>query len=298
MIRTYRLLAVPALLCLAPLACSDDPVTTASVMAELDESDWRQPGPEDLLYLRLPHGDVIFELAPEFAPRTIENIRKLVSDKYFDGLAVIRSHDNYVAQWGDPAEEENQARSLGSAEETIAPEFDRASDELKIIAVDSRDAYAETVGFADGFHAASDGDRSWLTHCYGTLAVARGMDANSGNGSSLYVVTGHAPRHLDRNLTVVGQVLSGIEKLSALPRGTGPLGFYESPDETVEIHSIRMGNDVPEDERVHFEVLRTDTPAFQKYVQSRTHRPEEFWVHPTGHIEICNINPPVRPLDL
>jgi cyclophilin family peptidyl-prolyl cis-trans isomerase len=292
--RAVSLSIALSLLLFSPASIANDKLTTADVMDALVATDWRRVDPANLLIMRLPHGQVVLELAPGFAPRTVANIRTLVRENYFDGLAIMRSHDNYVAQWGDPAEDAEHARPLGSAAETITPEFERAAKSLRLVSIDSRDAYADIVGFVDGFPAASDGKKTWLTHCYGTLAVARGMDADSGNGSSLYVVTGHSPRHLDRNLTVVGRVLVGMENLSSLPRGTGPLGFYESADERVPIESIRLGTDVPADERPMIDVLRTDTETFQTYVTTRTYRYEDFWVHPTGRIEICNINPPVR----
>ena len=204
-------------------------------MAALKESDWRRPDPANMLYMRLPQGEVVIELAPDFAPVNVANIKTLVKEEYFDGLAVIRSQDNYVVQWGDPAEED-QARPFGSAKATVAPEFFRALDGLEVTTLDSLDAYADTVGFRDGFPVGSDGERVWLTHCYGMVGVARGNEPNSGNGSSLYVITGHAPRHLDRNITLAGRVLSGIEYLTTLPRGTGSLGFYESADENDQLN--------------------------------------------------------------
>jgi len=288
-----RALFALLLVCMTGTACSDEP-TTASVMAALEQSDWRQPDPTNLLYLRLPQGLVVMELAPGFAPENVANIKTLVREEYFDGLAIIRSQDNYVAQWGDPAAEESEAQPLGSASATVAPEFSRATDGLDITAIDSRDAYADIVGFAHGFPVGSDGERAWLTHCYGMVGVARGNELDSGNGSSLYVITGHAPRHLDRNITLAGRVLFGIEHLATLPRGTGPLGFYETVAELTPIISIRMGDDVAADDRANIEIMRTDTEAFADYVKSRTFRHEEWFVDPTGRIEICNINPPVR----
>jgi peptidylprolyl isomerase len=168
---------------------------------------------------------------------------------------------------------------------------------VKITAIDSRDAYADAVGFADGFPVGSDGEKVWPLHCYGMLGVGRGMSADSGNGASLYIVSGHAPRHLDKNLTVPGRVLTGIELLTALPRGTGPLGFFASPEEYFQILNVRMGDELAEEDRANIEVLRTDTASFEAYVASRTTRNEEFFIDPTGRIEICNINPPVRKVD-
>src|SRR5690606_9568936 len=84
-----------------------------------------------------------------------------------------------------------------------------------------------------GFPAARDpaDGTAWLAHCYGTVGAGRDNDADSGSGTELYVVTGHAPRQLDRNITVVGRVVQGMELLSALPRGPAPAGL---PVRTIE----------------------------------------------------------------
>ena len=292
-----RLTAAAALACTSGAACSDDPRTTAEVMESLQASDWRVPDPENLMVMQLADGVVVMELAPGFAPDNVANIKTLVHEKYFDGLAIIRSQDNYVVQWADPAEEESQPKSIGSATATVPAEFQRSSDDVQITAIESRDAYATIVGFTDGFPAGSDGEHAWLTHCYGMVGVARGNETDSGNGSSLYVITGHAPRHLDRNITLVGRVLSGIELLSVLPRGTGPLGFYESAEEYTPIVTVRMGDSVAAKQHAQIEVLRTDTEAFSDYVASRTFRNEDWFIEPTGRIELCNINPPTRSME-
>ena len=272
-------------------------LSTAEVMESLEASDWRQPDPANLLYMQLASGTVIMELAPTFAPRSIANIKILAEERYFDDLAIVRSQDNYVVQWADPAEEEDNAKPIGSARETIEAEFERSLDGIDIISIESRDAYADIVGFSDGFPTGSDGQRAWLAHCYGMVGVARGNEAESGNGTSLYVVTGHAPRHLDRNVTLVGRVISGIELLTVLPRGTAALGFYESIDEATPVLNIRLGDEFEEDNRASISIMRTDTEAFAAYVMSRTYRHEEWSVEPAGRIELCNINPPVEVLD-
>ena len=287
----FSLLVVVLLL---PLASADEPRSTAEVMEALQESDWREPDPANLLFMTLASGTVIMELAPAFAPNGIANIKTLIDAAYFDGLAIIRSQDNYVVQWADPDAQEENAKSLGSAKETVPAEFERSMDGIDIVSIDSRDAYADIVGFANGFPAAGDGQNAWLAHCYGMLGVSRDNEAETGNGTSLYVITGHAPRHLDRNVTLIGRVISGIELLSVLPRGTGTLGFYESADEATPIVSIRLGSKLDEADRVKIEIMRTDTAAFADYVMSRTYRHEEWFVEPTGRIELCNINPPVR----
>ena len=109
------------------------------------------------------------------------------------------------------------------------------------------------------------------------------------------MVTGHSPRHLDRNVTLAGRVVEGMEHLTTLPRGTGNLGFYEDPSEYVPIESIRLGSDLPEAERAHLEILRTDTRTFHDLVKARRSRLDPWFVEPTGRISLCNVPIPVRP---
>jgi peptidylprolyl isomerase len=107
-------------------------------------------------------------------------------------------------------------------------------------------------------------------------------------------VIGHAPRHLDRNVTLFGRVIRGMELLSALPRGTGAMGFYEKPEQRVPIKSIRVASDVPAGERSDLEVLRTDTVTFRNLIESRRNRHEPWFQFQSGRIEIGNVPLPVR----
>ncbi len=100
----------------------------------------------------------------------------------------------------------------------------------------------------------------------------------------MYVVTGHAPRHLDRNVTLVGRVVQGIEHLTTLPRGSGPLGFYDDESEYVPIVSIRIGTELAEEDRLAIELLRTDTDTFQSLIEARRYRAEEWFVDPADRI--------------
>jgi len=269
-----------------------------SVLQASSASDWRRPLPENTLYLQLESGRVVFELAADFAPNHIANIRKLVAAKYFDGLAIVRSQDNYVVQWGDPKSGDQTAmRSLGNAAAMLEAEFYRDAQGLAFNKIESNDAYADEVGFVDGFPAGSDGEDTWLAHCFGMLGVGRANSPASGNGAELYVVTGHAPRHLDRNVTLIGRVIDGMELLTTLPRGTGPLGFYEAEDEYVPITSIRFGSEIPANDRLKIEILRADTETFNDLVTARSYRAEEWFVEPSGRIGLCNVPLPSRSME-
>jgi peptidylprolyl isomerase len=289
MTKELQLLAVFAACCAALAA---EARTMTEVLAASTPSDWRALDPERTLYLELSSGRVVIELAPQFAPRHVENIQTLVRERYFDGLAINRSQDNFVVQWGDP----DSAKPLGRARKTLAAEFTRPSAGLGFTALPDPDTYAPQTGFVDGFPAARDPATgvAWLVHCYGMIGAGRDNDADSGGGAELYVVTGHAPRQLDRNITLIGRVLQGMELLSSLPRGSGPMGFYEKPEQRTSIQQIRLAADVPAAQRAMLEVLRTDTQTFTDLVESRRNRRDEWYKVPAGRIDVCNAPLPVR----
>jgi peptidylprolyl isomerase len=159
------------------------------------------------------------------------------------------------------------------------------------------DGYAPEVGFVDGFPAGRDPKtgEAWIAHCYAMVGAGRGDELDSGNGAELYVVTGHAPRQLDRNIAVVGRVVKGMEWLSTIPRGTGAMGFYERPEQYVPIQSLRLASEVPVAEREKLEVLRTDTVTFSKLVESRRNRSDDWYKVPAGHVDLCNVPLVTRP---
>jgi peptidylprolyl isomerase len=272
--------------------------TMAEVLESSSGADWRRPDPQRTLYLDLASGRVVIELAPAFAPKHVANIIALARSGYYDGLPILRVQDNFVVQWGDAdAEDEDKRKPLTAGARTLAAEFTRpASADLEFTGLPDGDGYAPETGFSEGFPAARDpaSGRAWMTHCYGTLGVGRDNDANSGGGTELYVVIGHAPRQLDRNITVAGRVLKGMELLSALPRGSGPLGFYEQAEQRVPIQRVRVAADVPEAERTPIEVLRTDTATFTALIESRRNRSDSWYKQPAGHIDVCSVPLPVR----
>jgi peptidylprolyl isomerase len=292
---------LPALLLgLAAPAAADPgarPATTQEVLDASQPSDWRTPDPANTLYMDLEGGRVVIELAPAFAPEHVANIRTLAREGFWDGTSLYRSHDNFVVQFGDAdADEPTLAKSTGSAKTALPAEFERRADGLPFHRLPDADGWAAETGFSDGFPAAREGaaGQAWMAHCYGAVGAGRGLEADSSIGAELYVVTGQSPRQLDRNITVVGRVLKGMELLSALPRGTGALGFYETAAERTPIRAIRLASEVPDAERERIEVLRTDTATFDAFVESRRNRRDEFYKRPAGHIDLCNIAIPSR----
>jgi peptidylprolyl isomerase len=266
--------------------------TMADVLAASQPSDWRPLDPQNTLYMDLPTGRVVIELAPQFAPNHVANIRALARSKYFDGLAIVRSQENYVVQWGDP----DAKKPFGDAKKSLAPEFTRSASGLKFTVLPDPDTYAAQTGFVEGFPAARESAQgsAWMVHCYGMVGVGRDNDVNTGSGAELYVVNGHAARLLDRNVTLVGRVLQGMELLSTMPRGHAAMGFYEKAEQRTPITQIRFASEVPPAERANLEVMRTDTQTFTDLVESRRNRREEWYKVPAGRIDVCNVPLPVR----
>lgn len=293
MSRDFRILILCALGFLSTSASAAPHLSMQEVLAASSPADWRTLDPDNTLYVELPAGRVVIELAPGFAPLHAAAIKKLARARYFDGLSIVRVQDNYVAQWGDP----DNRRPLPPGIGKTAPEFDSPLPSVRpFTRLPDGDVYAPEVGFSEGFPAARAPalQRTWLAHCYAMVGVGRDLDVESGSGAELYVVIGQAPRHLDRNVALVGRVMKGMELLSSLPRGSGDMGFYSKTESPTPIKSIRVAADVPESQRSNLEVIRTDSAAFAALIESRRNRPEDFFKVPGGHIDLCNVPIPVR----
>ncbi|MBU1755756.1 MAG: peptidylprolyl isomerase [Alphaproteobacteria bacterium] len=324
MIRTIAS-ALAALALTLPVAAQEvpDALAPGEIVAEAAPQDWLRIAPEDLLVMALaPAADgtarevVIQLMPPPFSQGWVENIRTLARAGWYDGISVNRVQDNYVAQWGDPnhdnPEAEGEAKALPEGlrvmnqDEYVLPTngprigaalahlFRQDTKEDGSIEFPS-DSYAQLTLHVDGWPSAVESPSSlWPVHCYGMVGVGRGMSPDTGSGAELYTVIGHAPRHLDRNIALVGRVIEGIEHLSSLPRGTGALGFYEDPGQRPPIRSIRVASDLPVAEQPRFEYLSTESESFARYAEARANRRDPFFIVPAGGADICNIPVPVR----
>ena len=304
--KTLLILAAAAMATPAP----KPGLAPSEIVAAAPKGDWVEIAASDLLVMDLASGKrvVIQLMPPPFSQGWVGNIRKLAAARWWDGTSINRVQDNYVVQWGDATEKKALPVGLVTAGESdyvasrtlAAPCGSDVSDPGMCVGMSERllsvpiqtDRYAKS-GFWDGWPlAAGKRYEVWPVHCYGMVGVGRDMPPNTGTGAELYTVIGHAPRHLDRNIALVGRVISGIEHLSSLPRGTGPLGFYEKPEERTGITSIRIGTEVKDVPR--FEYLSTESASFAAYADARANRRDPFFIQPAGGADICNIPVPVR----
>jgi cyclophilin family peptidyl-prolyl cis-trans isomerase len=295
----------------APKPASAPIPSPGEIVAAAPASDWSAIAPSDLLVMDLapdvkgkPRRVVIQLMPPPFSQGWVGNIRKLAAAKWWDGTSVNRVQDNYVVQWGDVTEK--KALPVGLV---VVPESEYVAATHDVMIVDDQasgivqeplvterreDPYGYEAGFALGFPVGSrwQAHSIWPTHCYAMVGVGRNLSPDTGTGAELYTVIGHAPRHLDRNIALVGRVIEGMEHLSSLPRGTGALGFYETAEERVPILSVRLGTEI-KDLRA-FQYLSTESNSFAKYAEARANRRDPFFIKPAGGADICNIPVPVR----
>lgn len=323
------LAAAAASLALPVTAQEPAPIPSpGEIAAAAPASDWVAIAPSDLLVMDLtpdakgkPRRVVIQLMPAPFSQGWTGNIRKLAAAHWWDGTSINRVQDNYVVQLGDATEKKALPEGLVTVPESgyqvsepaqsmpIIETFYRNRERLKalvnqqrsgkplvIYAPDMRtkiDPYSDFQAFAGGWpFAGSNG--VWPVHCYGMVGVGRNLSPDTGSGAELYTVIGHAPRHLDQNIALVGRVISGIEHLSSLPRGTGALGFYETEAERVPIASIRIASELPVADQPRFEYLSTESDSFARYADARANRRDPFFIKPAGGADICNIPVPVR----
>lgn len=267
-------------------AAPNPPPAAADIVAASPPAAWRAVPADDLLLLDTARGTLVVQLAPSFAPAHVAAIRAQVRAGDWTGGAVVRVQDNYVVQFAAREAKRPPAAPLPA-------EYDRPAAGLAFRPLGHPDAYAE-AGHVEGWPAARARGRVWLAHCYGMVGVGRENPPDVGDGRELYAVIGHAPRHLDRNLAVVGRVLDGLPAWAALPRGTEALGFYKTPAERLPIARARLAADLPTADRPRFEVMDTAAPAFAGYLDARANRAESFFVVPAGGVDLCNAPVPVR----
>jgi len=159
------------------------------------------------MILKLKDGNVKIELFPDVAPKHVERIKKLAGEGKYDNVVFHRVIDGFMAQTGDV--------KFGNSSSN---DFDLSR--AGIGGSDLPDLVAE---FND------------IPHKKGTVSMARSSDPNSAN-SQFFICFEPAPS-LDRNYTVFGKVIEGMEHVDKIKRGDGPNGSVSDPDKIVSFKS-------------------------------------------------------------
>jgi len=267
---------------------------------------WNSLDPENTVYMVLREGTVVIQLNPTFAPETVKKLKQLLEDRFYDGTSFYRVIDGFVAQGGDESDiDGSQATETLKAEFEIDwpmkpedPEEAKNWTPMSWTPVQSGDMFAAYTGFIDGFPAARDDEKAgkvWLTHCPGIIAMARNDDPDSG-ATDFYIVIGQAPRYLDRNLTVFGRVVWGMDVVQRIKRGPAlDNGLIEKDLERSWIRQMRLASSIDPDQRLNILVTDTNSDGFKKMLKERRDRSQKFFYHkPPEVLDICQVPIPAR----
>ena len=162
---------------------------------------------ENFMILKLKDGDVLIELFDDVAPNHVQRFKQLASEKQYDGVIFHRVIDGFMAQTGDV-------------------QFGNSS-------LDSYDL--ARVGTGASKYPNLDAEFSDIPHERGTLSMARSSDPNSAN--SQFFICFKSASHLDREYTVFGKVVQGMELVDLIKKGQGSNGKVSKPDKIISLSS-------------------------------------------------------------
>jgi len=247
---------------------------------------WRVLDINNTVLLTLPQGKVVIELAPQFAPKNIAQFTRLIKKSFYNGEKFYRVIDGFVAQAG-PKNGSEKDKSIALL--AIENQWE-AGKNWSFTPVQTDDLFAKQTGFKQGFAVATDNKNAWLTHCPGTLAMARGNKADSAS-SHFYFVIGQAPRYLDKMMTIVGRVVYGMEHIQAIQRTSVIAGEYavDSRDFTAII-KMQIMADVPKAEQIIIEVENTESSLFiKRLAKSKIRNNAFFFEKPPAVLDVCQV---------
>ena len=162
---------------------------------------------ENIMILKLKDGDVKIELFPDVAPKHVERIKKLADEGKYDNVVFHRVIDGFMAQTGDV-------------------KFGNSS---------SSDFDLKRAGMGGSDLPDLDAEFNDIPHEKGTISMARASDPNSAN--SQFFICFESASFLDRNYTVFGKVIEGMDHIDKIKRGDGPNGSVSDPDKIISFKS-------------------------------------------------------------
>ncbi len=206
------------------------------------QQTWRALDPENTLVIDTTKGRLIVEMRPDMAPGSVRRVKMLAREKIYNGLLFHRVIGDFVAQTGNPNNQDNGK----SAYPNLAPEmkFKHQRSAIDVWASNASDAASGFLGSVPFQSIPISADRQdwlgWGAHCAGIMGMGRDKPLDSAN-SELYFMLGSS-RDMDHDYAVVGRVVVGMDVLRALKQGEPPA----SPD---SMQAVRLLADVPAGER-------------------------------------------------
>lgn len=268
---------------------------------------WREVRADNLVILKTSTGEVVIELPPDAAPMHVAQFRHAIRANLYNGEYFYRVIDGHVAQAGLEFEHRLEDWPL------LPLEAERSAGAEGFVPLGNADLFARPVGHRQGFAVGRSGNTEWLLNCPGALGMAR--DVGPGTGSTEFFIPIAPRRYLDRNFSVFGRVIAGMEHINRLKR-VDPVEEADVPafmdpataDKSLaaraerlsgnEIVSIGLAADMPEDLRPRWEVMATPGREWEALkAEKRNYRVyDAFVVSPPEVVDICTLPVPARPV--
>lgn len=276
-------IATASALCLALLAAA------VPAMARTQTAEWRTVAPENLLVIDTTKGRILVELEPRVAPLSVERIRTLADQGFYDGLKFHRVLQGFMAQTGDP----QGTGAGGSNLPDIEGEFQfRRGRDLGFVNVLT--APTGQLGIAGSMPIFTQPDAQMMVtvdfktagqalFCPGVAGMARNQDPHSAN-SQFFLMTG-SKESLNGLYTPFGRVVSGLEVVRALKLGDEAAnGSVTDPDEMVR---VRTAAAIPEPQRPGVRVMNPASPTFAAMI-------ERLRAERGSDLDVCELQPAVQ----
>lgn len=262
---------------------------TGTANAQTPAPEWRTIAPENLLVIDTAKGRILVELEPRMAPRSVERVRTLADQGFYDGLKFHRVIEGFMAQTGDP----EGTGAGGSSLPDIPGEFQfRRGRDLGFVNLVT--GASGQLGVAGSMPVLTQPDAQMMVtadfktagqalFCPGVAGMARSQDPNSAN-SQFFLMTG-TNEGLNGLYTPFGRVVAGLDVVRAIkPGAQSANGRVDDPDLMTR---ARTAAAMPEGERPVVRVMNPASPAFAAMVeQVRTERASRF--------TICDVQPTVQ----
>lgn len=225
--RNYKLKAMLSILFIILITNSassnENHINSPNELVYKSISPWFHVNNSQTITFKTTYGDVVIALHPTLAPKHVARFKRLINEGFYNEQYFYRVVDGFVAQAGSNNNHDSSKFDKAILSNIEAEFIQPLSSNATII--ESDDMFAPYTGFLDGFPIGIDKERNemWGLHCPGTVAFARNSEKDTAS-TEFYIVIGQAPRHLDRNMSVVGRVVEGMEVLQKLPRGDKAVG--------------------------------------------------------------------------
>ena len=245
--------------------------------------DWTPLDPENLLVIDTTKGRILVAMSPDLAPKAVERVKLLAREHVYDGLLFHRVIEGFVDQTGNP----NNHDGGVSSHPDLAAEFVARLEPGRFspvrFASDSQQGFVgavpvEAVSAAEAGRSADGKLRLWGAYCPGVAGMGRQADPGSANSEIFFMRD--SSRRLDRDYTVWGKVVVGLDSVRAMAVGEPPA----EPDRMIK---VTVASDLTAGDQPKVEIMEAKSPAFQKLIgQARTAKGADFTV--------CDLDLPVR----